>query len=82
MPSRELPTPPTTPYTADLGGLDPTLALGRRWRHERPDFWERLSPLGRTVAGETEVDLRPSGIDGFMEDQNDNALNDEEGSWR
>ena len=66
------------PVHRDLGGLDPTLALGRRWRHERPDFWERLSPLGRTVAGETEVDLRPSGIDGFMDDPEAKK----EGSWR
>lgn len=35
------------PVRSDLADLDPGLALGRRWRHERPDFWERLSPLGR-----------------------------------
>jgi len=56
------------PVRRDLGGLDPALALGRRWRHGRPGFWERLSPLGRTVAGAAEVDLRPSAIDGFMDD--------------
>jgi len=66
------------PVRRDLGGLDPALALGRRWRHERPGFWERLSPLGRTVAGETEVDLRLSGIGGFMDDPEAN----EEASWR
>jgi len=27
-------------------------ALGRRWRHDRPDFWPRLSPLGRAAATE------------------------------
>ena len=27
-------------------------ALGRRWRHDRPDFWPRLSPLGRAAAAE------------------------------
>jgi Replication-relaxation len=31
---------------------DPTVALGRRWRHDRPDFWPRLSPLGRTATAE------------------------------
>jgi hypothetical protein len=41
-------------------------------------FWERLSPLGRTVAGAAEFDLRPSGIDGFMDDPEA----DEEESWR
>ena len=56
------------PVRRDLGYLDTALALGRRWRHERPGFWERLSPLGRTVAGAAEVDLRPPGIDGFMDD--------------
>ena len=55
--------------------LDPANALGRRWRHEHPGFWERLSPLGRAPA---EADLRPSGIDGFMDDPEP----DEEGSWR
>ena len=32
---------------SDLGSADPQLALGRRWRHDQPDFWERLSPLHR-----------------------------------
>jgi Replication-relaxation len=27
-------------------------ALGRRWRHDRPDFWPQLSPLGRAAATE------------------------------
>lgn len=58
--------------------LDPANALGRRWRHQHPAFWERLSPLGRTVAGAAEADLRPSGIDGFMDDPEP----DEERSWR
>ena len=66
------------PIRRDLGPLDPALALARRWRHERADFWERLSPLGRTVAGEAEVDLRLSGIDGFMDDPEAKK----EGSWR
>jgi len=66
------------PVRGDLGPLDPALALARLWRHERPGFWERLSPLGRTVAREAEVDLRLSGIDGFMDDPEP----DEEGSWR
>jgi hypothetical protein len=31
---------------------DPGAALGRRWRHDRPDFWPQLSPLGRAAAAE------------------------------
>jgi len=34
---------------------DPAAALGRRWRHERPDFWLQLSPLGRAAAEPREV---------------------------
>ncbi|HET8895072.1 MAG TPA: replication-relaxation family protein [Gaiellaceae bacterium] len=52
-------------------------ALGRRWRHDRPDFWPRLSPLGRAPAAKREADLRPAGIAGFMDDPEP----DEEGSW-
>jgi hypothetical protein len=65
------------PVRRNLGGagLDPANALGRRWRHEHAGFWERLSPLGR---GPAAADLRPSGIDGFMDDPEP----DEEGSWR
>jgi hypothetical protein len=55
--------------------LDPANALGRRWRHQHPGFWERLSPLGCAPA---EADLRLSEIDGFMDDPEP----DEEGSWR
>jgi Replication-relaxation len=47
------------------GPRDPANALGRRWCHQDPGFWERLSPLGRAPA---EADLRPSGIDGYMDD--------------
>ena len=144
----------TLPVRHDLGDLYLGRALGRRWRHERPDFWDQLSPLARHLAadaspaaeasetneaddahahdatvverpavttgtddtevqppepgdglaamrqrleeelrediaaratrraGRSAADLRPSGIDGFMDDQNDNDLNDEEGSWR
>jgi Replication-relaxation len=36
----------------DLGATDLCLALGRRWRHDHPSFWDRLSPLGRPVAPE------------------------------
>ncbi len=57
------------------GALDPANALGRRWRHQHPGFWERLSPLGRAPAA---ADLRPSGTDGYMDDPEP----DEEGSWR
>jgi hypothetical protein len=37
------------PVRSDLWETDLGLALGHRWRHERPDFWERLSPLGRPL---------------------------------
>jgi hypothetical protein len=35
------------PGRRDLEPAEPALALGRRWRHDQPDFWERLSPLHR-----------------------------------
>jgi Replication-relaxation len=35
------------PVRRDLGSANPALALGRRWRDDQPDFWERLSPLHR-----------------------------------
>jgi hypothetical protein len=66
------------PVRRDLANVDPALALGRRWRHDGPDFWERLSPLGRAQADTADLDLRPSGIAGFMDDPEA----DEEGSWR
>jgi hypothetical protein len=40
----------------DLWETDLGLALGRRWRHDRADFWERLSPLGRPLAAEAPVE--------------------------
>jgi Replication-relaxation len=43
---------PALPPRRDLAASDLQLALGRRWRHERPDFWQRLSPLGRPLASE------------------------------
>jgi hypothetical protein len=54
------------PPSRNIGGsvLDPANALGRRWRHDHPGFWQRLSPLGRTAAPEPreveEVDETPS----------------------
>lgn len=66
------------PTRRDLVDIDPRSALGRRWRHDCPGFWERLSPLGRVPAAATAGDLRPSGIAGFMDDPEAN----EEGSWR
>jgi hypothetical protein len=66
------------PVRSDLGDVDPALALGRRWRHDAPGFWERLSPLGRAPAAAAEGDLRLSEIDGFMDDPEP----DEEGPWR
>lgn len=66
------------PVRCDLDDVELAVALGRRWRHDAPGFWERLSPLGRTPADAAEADLRLSGIDGFM----DNPEPEEEGSWR
>ena len=40
------------PPPRDVGDLDVGLALGRRWRHDNDAFWERLSPLGRSVSEE------------------------------
>jgi hypothetical protein len=143
------------PVRDDLDDVDPGRALGRRWRHDQPGFWEQLSPLARPLeaeaftageasettemddapehntnafeqsagtdnagpvalepaqageglvamrrrleeelqadivaveavlaarrAGRPIADLRPSGIDGFMDDHDDNDLNTEEG---
>ncbi len=36
----------TLPSRPDLGRANLRAALGRRWRHDQPGFWERLSPLG------------------------------------
>ncbi len=41
-----------TQLTPRWAAADPGAALGRRWRHERPDFWPQLSPLGRAAAAE------------------------------
>jgi hypothetical protein len=74
------------PARTDLGGTDLTVALGRRWRHDAPDFWDRLSPLGRTPAAGSPADLVPragsselrtSGGSGLMADPD----RDEEWSW-
>jgi hypothetical protein len=62
------------PARSDLGAADPRLALGRRWRHDEPDFWERLSPLGAT-----DRDLRSSAINGSMDDRENDV---EEEPWR
>ncbi len=32
----------------NLGPIDLSRCLGRRWRKQRPDFWQALSPLGVT----------------------------------
>ncbi|MGH3008978.1 MAG: replication-relaxation family protein [Gaiellaceae bacterium] len=46
------------PPRRNLGGsvLDPANALGRRWRHDNPGFWDRLSPLSRAAAEPREVE--------------------------
>jgi hypothetical protein len=61
------------PARSDLQVVDPRLALGRRWRHDQPGFWERLSPLGVT-----DRDLRSSAVDGFMDDRENDV---EEEPW-
>ncbi len=35
------------PVSHALGSADPACALGRRWHHKQPGFWDRLSPLHR-----------------------------------
>ncbi|MFN0155530.1 MAG: replication-relaxation family protein [Gaiella sp.] len=70
--------PPRTlselPARSELRAADARLALGRRWRHDQPDFWERLSPLGVT-----DRDLRSSAVDGSIDDRENNV---EEEPWR
>jgi len=61
------------PAHSELRAADLRLALGRRWRHDQPDFWERLSPLGLT-----ERDLRSSAINGSMDDRENDV---EEEPW-
>jgi len=61
------------PARSDIRAADLRLALGRRWRHDQSDFWERLSPLGTT-----DRDLRSSAGDGSM---NDREHDDEEEPW-
>jgi len=58
-------------------GREQTRRLAERLSHEKI-VAVYASPLGRTVAGEAEVDLRSSGIDGFMDDPEP----EEEGLWR
>jgi Replication-relaxation len=62
------------PARSDLRAADPRIALGRRWRHDQPDFWERLSPLGIIHR-----DLRSSTIDGSMDDRENDV---EEEPWQ
>jgi hypothetical protein len=52
------------PVSHVLGQTDLACALGRRWHHKQPGFWERLSPLHRRPedrggGGEIE-DLKPA----------------------
>jgi hypothetical protein len=56
------------PARSELPAADSRLALGRRWRHDQPDFWERLSPLGATAR-----ELRSSAINGSMDDREDDV---------
>jgi hypothetical protein len=52
------------PARSEPRAADLRLALGRRWRHGQPDFWDRLSPLGAANR-----DLRSSATDGSMDDR-------------
>jgi Replication-relaxation len=49
------------PISHALGPADPACALGRRWRHEQPGFWDRLSPLHRRPDGHNGRGLKPGG---------------------
>jgi hypothetical protein len=46
------PARPLSQFAPSGPAADPAVALGRRWRHGRPDFWQPLSPLGRATAVE------------------------------
>ncbi len=49
------------PVSQALGRADLACALGRRWHHEQPDFWDRLSPLHprpQDPCGSTVEDLK------------------------
>jgi Replication-relaxation len=61
------------PARSHIRAADSQLALGRRWRHNLPGFWERLSPLGAT-----DRDLRSSAVDGSMNDRENDV---EEEPW-
>jgi hypothetical protein len=41
--------------------------LGRRWRKDHPDFWQRLSPLGAPGPSEEETQLTPQPADSEAE---------------
>ena len=61
------------PARSQFRPADLRLALGHRRRHDQPDFWERLSPLGIT-----DRDLRSSAVDGSMNDRENDV---EEEPW-
>jgi hypothetical protein len=73
------------PARSDLVAADQRLALGRRWSHDQPGFWERLSPLARPLTADagveraTDPDLRSWAIDGSMDAREDDF---EEEPWR
>jgi hypothetical protein len=72
------------PARSDLAAADSRLALGRRWRHNQPGFWERLSPLARPPTADADIerpepDLRSPAINGSMDDREDDV---EEKPWR
>lgn len=56
-----------TEFRPRRGVADRAVALGRRWRHDRPDFWSRLSPLGRAAAAE------PREVEEVIEEAPDSA---------
>lgn len=82
---------PELPVRRNLPPAALSQTLGRRWRKDNPDFWRRLSPLGNhgptsaeeaepaaATAADRERDLRLSGIDGSIDDSDDEP---EEERW-
>lgn len=62
------------PVSHALEPADLVCALGRRWRHEQPGFWDRLSPLHRRrgeSGGGTVKDLKPAAGSGLIDQPHD-----------
>jgi hypothetical protein len=72
---------PTRPM-CDLPGQQMAWLAAMRRRLEEEIRKDVAAACAARRAGRPAADLRPSAIDGFMDDRDDNDLNDEEGSWR